>query len=187
MVRCNALRPTIQRIARRYAGVLVRGDPQRPEAGHLDQPAQEPPCRLLVAVLAEHRIDQRAITVDGPVQVAPASRDLHVRLVQVPGGASLFSALCAQLRSEQRSEAELPSADGLVRDLETALEQRLGDIAEAQLVPQAQSTASSTMSVGYWRIVEWSAGPLVEATPAGATIEPSIAECGAAGPSCRRS
>ena len=40
---------------------------------------------MLVAVLAEHRVDELAVVVDGSIEVAPAAGDLHVRLVDVPG------------------------------------------------------------------------------------------------------
>ena len=112
-------------------GVLVRGDAQRPVARHLDEPAEEPTRGMLVTVFAKHRIQKLTVTVDGTVQIAPVSGDLHVRLVQIPGLAGSAPPPGAQLVREQWSEAELPFADGLVRDLEPALKEHLRDIAEA--------------------------------------------------------
>ncbi len=73
----------------------------------------------------EHGVDELAVTVDGPIQIAPAARDLHVRLVDVPGAPGAVPALAPQLVGEQRGEAGLPVADGLVRDLVSAFEQQL--------------------------------------------------------------
>jgi hypothetical protein len=67
---------------------------------------------MLVAMFAEHRVDELPIAVDCPVQVAPATGDLHVRLVEVPGDADTAAPLRAQLLAQQSREPELPFADG---------------------------------------------------------------------------
>ena len=45
---------------------------------------------MLVTVLAEHRVAKRAVPVDRPVQVAPASGDLHVGFVDGVGRQNLI-------------------------------------------------------------------------------------------------
>ena len=71
----------------RVGGVAIRRDTERPPVRDVDQPAEEAPCRVLVAVLAQHRIDELPVAVDRSVEVAPAPGDLHVGLVDVPGAA----------------------------------------------------------------------------------------------------
>src|SRR5665811_1025413 len=76
-------------------GVLVRGDAVRSDARHFYEPPEEAPRGIPVAVLAEHGVQQFPITVDGTVQIAPAARDLHVRLVEIPGLAGTATSLRA--------------------------------------------------------------------------------------------
>ena len=100
----------------------------------------------------------------------------HARLVQVPGLAGAAPAPGAQLIREQRSEAELPLTDGLVRDFEPALEQQLGNIAEAELVAQTPQHGEQHDVGGVLEIVERGAGPLVEDSAAGAARGRAVAE-----------
>jgi hypothetical protein len=46
--------------------------------------AEEGPGRRHVAALAQHGVDQPAVAVDGPVQVAQRPADLQVRLIHMP-------------------------------------------------------------------------------------------------------
>ena len=71
---------------------MVGGHTQRFTVSDLHEPAQEPPRCVLVALLAEHRVDELAVAVDRPVEVAPAAGDLHVGLVDVPGAARATTA-----------------------------------------------------------------------------------------------
>ena len=91
-------------------------DPQRLGACHLHQPSQKAPGGVLVAVLAEHGVEEVAIAVDGAVEIAPAARDLHVGLIDVPGDPGAAAPLGPEPLRQQRRETELPVADGLVRD-----------------------------------------------------------------------
>ena len=61
--------------------------PRRLPLGHLDQAPEEATGSVLVAMFAQHRVDERAGAVDGAVEVAPATGDLYVRLVEIPGAA----------------------------------------------------------------------------------------------------
>src|SRR3970282_205346 len=87
-------------------------------------------------MLTQHRVQEVAISVDGPVEVAPAAADFHVGLVDVPGAAGLAAALGAQLLTDDWRKAKLPDADGLVADLVAALQAELSHVAEAELVAQ---------------------------------------------------
>jgi hypothetical protein len=77
-----------------------------------------------------------------PIQVAPATGDLHVRLVEVPGRPRPAATLRAQPLREQRREPRLPRPNRLMRDLESAPEQQLGDIAEACVAGAGWSRSS---------------------------------------------
>ncbi len=48
-------------------GMMVGGDAQRLATGDIEEVPQEAPSRVLVARIAEHRVDQPAIPVDDPV------------------------------------------------------------------------------------------------------------------------
>lgn len=68
----------------RAAGVLVRRNRFGHAAGDRHRRMEELFGGHLAAVFAEGDIDQGAIAVDRPVQVAPAPADLQVRLIDVP-------------------------------------------------------------------------------------------------------
>ena len=89
----------------------VRPDPRGLALRDLDQPPQEPSRGMLVAALAEHQVDELAVAVDGPVEVAPASGDLNVGLVDVRGTAGATPALAPHLAGKQRRESRLPVAE----------------------------------------------------------------------------
>ncbi len=82
----------------------------------------------------------------------------------------------AKLVGEQWGKAELPRSDGLVRDLEAALEQQLCDITEAELVAQAPQHGEQHDVGGVLQLIEWGAGPLFEDSVAGAASGSAVAE-----------
>jgi hypothetical protein len=69
-----------------------------------------------VAVLAEHHIDQRAVTVDGTIKIAPVPVHLDVGLVDVPAFPDLAAPATAQTFSQCRGELGLPVADRLMTE-----------------------------------------------------------------------
>ena len=82
----------------------------------------------------------------------------------------------AQLLGEQRSEPELPLPYRLVGDLEPALEQHLGDVAEAELIAKAPQHGEEHEVGWVLEVVERRPGALVEGAPAGATCERTVPE-----------
>ena len=105
----------------RVGGVVVRRNAERPPLRYLDEPPEEAPGRVLVALLAEHRIDKPPVAVDCPVAVASAAGDLHVGLVDILGSTRLAPSLGAELSRQQWCEPCLPATNGLVGDLIAAL------------------------------------------------------------------
>ena len=184
LVRCWTFRPRIQRTAR-VRRMTIRRDPERTLLRDVYQAAEEAPSRMLVALLAQHRVDQLPVAVDRPVEVAPAAGDFHVGLVDVPGPARLASSFGAQPFPEQRREAKLPATNCFVRDLVAALQQQLRDFAKAELVAQPPQHGEQHDVGRVLELVEAGAGPLVESAPTRAAVESPVAQCRAAGPSRR--
>src|ERR687885_168138 len=50
--------------------------------------AEEGPGRRHVAVMAQHRVDEVAVAVDGSVEIRPPAADLQVRFIHVPAPAA---------------------------------------------------------------------------------------------------
>ncbi len=82
-------------------------DTQRRGACHLDQPPQEAPGGVFVPVLAQSGVEEGTISVGGAVEVTPATGNLYVGLIDVPGDPGAASAIGPQLVRKQRREAEL--------------------------------------------------------------------------------
>ena len=81
-------------------------NPERLPFSDLEEPPQEAPRGVLVTVRAQHRIDQRALPIDGAIEVTPAPGDLHIGLIDVPGDARAAAPLLAdRLRAKRRGRA----------------------------------------------------------------------------------
>ena len=65
-------------------GGLVRGDDRRAYTGCLQGLRDEGDGRLRIAALAQQHIDHLAVLVDGPVDIAPHTSHLHIRLIDTP-------------------------------------------------------------------------------------------------------
>ena len=102
--------------------MVIRRYAQGATAGHLQQTPEKAASRGTVAVLAEHRIDEHPITIDGLVQVTPAASGLHVRLIEVPRAADTSCSPRPKIGADQRGEVELSGTDGLVADGVAALQ-----------------------------------------------------------------
>ena len=156
--------------------MAVSCDTERPRFRNVDEAAEEASGCVLVAVLAQHRIDELAVSVYRPVEVTPAPSDLHVGLVDVPGAADATPPLRTEPLGEQRCEGRFPRADRLVCHLVAALEEHLGDVAEAQLVAQPPEHREHHDVGREPDLVEARAGSLVEPAPARAALEPAVPE-----------
>jgi len=86
--------------------------------------------------LAQQGIDQVPVGVNGPVEVAPASVHLHIRLITMPLAPCFAAPLRPQSLVQQGSEAILPLLHRLVGERTAAREDHLGHVAQAQFVAQ---------------------------------------------------
>ena len=114
----------------------VRRDTLGLALGHVHQAAQEAPGGLRVALRPPPRIEEGALAIAGPLQVAPAARALHGGLIDGPGDPGAASALGPERVRPERRAAARPVPDRLGRDCVASLEQERDDGAEAERVPE---------------------------------------------------
>ena len=89
---------------------------------HPERPSEELPGRVGVTPHGDQDVDDLPVLVDGPVDVAPDSVDLHVGLVAEPPVAWGVAAEPGGV-GQQWGEALHPPVDGDVVDLDAAFEQ----------------------------------------------------------------
>src|SRR5438046_2380202 len=77
-------------------------------SNHLDGLLEKTLGRFHVPLLAQKRIDQIAIPIDGAVKIAPFPMHFEVRFIDVPRLPGLSSALGPQLVRQQRSKPRFP-------------------------------------------------------------------------------
>ena len=133
---------------------------------------------LHIPMLAQHGVNQIAVAVDGSVEVLPLARHLDVGFVHVPGAAGLALALGAQLVGHERSEACFPLAHRLMRELETALEEHLGEVAQAEFVAHAPQDDQENDVSREFQVIEGRVSSLIELPAAGGTAKDTIAKLG---------
>jgi hypothetical protein len=128
----------------------------------LNQAPEKTACCVLIPLLAEHRVQEVAFTVDCPVEVTPAAVDPDIRLVQVPGTTGASAPSSPEPLAYQWGEAILPGPDCLVADLEASLEEQFGNIPEPQLVAKTPENCLEDNVRRELQIVERCPGPLIE-------------------------
>src|SRR4051812_8376987 len=116
------------------AGVAVGGDLLGLDLGDRLGGAEECLGRGEVARLAQGDVDQGAVAVDRPEEIAPLPGDFDVGLVDVPAPAGFADAPLAQALGEQRRQ--LPVAHRLVGEHEAPDQEHFRKIPQAQLVTQ---------------------------------------------------
>ena len=119
-------------------GAELVGDHPSWRAALLPQeaPQQALGCRGIAAAL-EDFIEHIAILINRPPQPVLLARDRDRNLIQVPDVAAAWR-LAPEAPSVSRPELQRPSADGLVRDEDAALEQHLLNQPQAQREPEVQ-------------------------------------------------
>ncbi len=76
---------------------------------------------MFISVLTEHRIKQVSFSIYRPVEISPATTDLDVRLVQIPGMSRDSTTFDTQVLTDQRGKSKLPGPDSFITDLESSL------------------------------------------------------------------
>jgi len=114
----------------------VRGHPRRGHAGDRSGGTKKRLRGRHVTRLAETHVHQGSGTVDRPIQVTPASMDLDVGFVNVPGPANPTAPAAAKLIDQRRREFRLPLTDRLRAELDPAKEKHFGQISQAQFVTE---------------------------------------------------
>jgi hypothetical protein len=140
--------------------------------------SEEALCRVHVTSFAQHRVDQIAVAVNRPVQIAPRTVDLHIGFIHRVRDARLAVPLGAQLIGEQWSKSSFPLPHRFVRKDETAFQKHLGQITEAELVAQPPQDDLHNDVGGECEIVEGRSGTFIKGTMARQTAEGTIAELG---------
>src|SRR5580693_10465874 len=86
----------------RVAVVAIRGHPVRDNIGDGLGGLEERLGSRHVAVLAEHHVDQRTVSVNGAIEIAPMPVHLDVRLVNAPTYPNLAASATARIFSHCR-------------------------------------------------------------------------------------
>lgn len=91
------------------------------------------------SLLTQHRVNEVAVLINGSIQRAPRSLDYHIGFINMPGGLSPTTSLCAQLLCDQGSKTLLPISNRLVSECKTAFQE--------QVWPQSQNRSHFHSSV----------------------------------------
>jgi len=95
----------------------------------------------------------------------------HIGLVGVPLFARFTPSLGAQPLCQQRGEARLPLADGLVREGEAARQEHLGEVTQAELVAETPEDNEQRDVGRNLQVVERRARALIESATAETAAE----------------
>lgn len=158
--------------------VPVRGDAIRDYAGGRLGGAEECLGRRHVPVLAEHGIDQVAVTVDRTIQIAPAAPQFQIRLIDIPrapSGPALSTAALPEFSGQDGSDLRLPLADGFVAEDDAALQEHLAEVLQREAVAQAPEYDQGDDVRGILGPVQQPAAALVKPPPTGAAAKAPVA------------
>ena len=156
--------------------MMISRDAQGTTARHLNETPQESAGGRPVAMFAKHGVEELTVTIDRPVQVAPAPGDFHIGLVDVPRPARPPAAARPKIGTDQWREAELLGADRLVADGVATLEQEFRYVPQPKLVAQVLEHGEQHDISRELKLVERRAGALVEASLAASARGPAVAK-----------
>jgi hypothetical protein len=123
-------RPSSEDVANgpRIGIVAIGGDPVRDSPGYYPGGAEEGLSRHEIAGVAEPHIDQGAVPINRPVEIAPLSLPSDVGLVDVPAVSNGTTALFAQGLRQLRGQLRLPVTYGFMRKDDAAVEKHLREV-----------------------------------------------------------
>jgi hypothetical protein len=117
--------------------MAIRGDAVGRHPGHRPGRAKKGLGRRQVPRVAEPRMDEMAVPVDGTLQIAPASLDSDIRLVYILAVPDNATTSLAQRLTQERGQLHLPIPHSFMRKNDAPLEKYLRQIPQAQLVAEA--------------------------------------------------
>lgn|GEM_PF-4248374 len=104
-------------------------------SNHIFSLLEEVLCYLHISLLREYRVDQFAVAIYGSVQIVSLTACFHIRLINVPGAASLAFTFGAEALSNKWGEASFPIVYCFMCEFKPAHQEHLGQVSQAQLVP----------------------------------------------------
>ena len=110
--------------------------------------------RLHISLLAEHRINQIAISIDGPIEVAPFPLDVDIAFIHIPGPRFLLTSFGTQLIGDEWGKARFPVSNGLMGELKASFQIEFSLVAQTQLLPQPPEDNEKNNIGGIFQIVE---------------------------------
>jgi len=116
--------------------VAVCRDSIRDHSGDRLCRSKEARGRGEVAVLAEHDVDQGAISIDRAVEVLPLAVHTNVRLVDIPTTTDFAPSASPEILRQCGRELGLPIADRLIAEYDAADQEHLDEIPQTELVAQ---------------------------------------------------
>jgi hypothetical protein len=119
--------------------MAIRCHPVRAKSHDRFRGPEECLRRSHVAPLAQHRVDQVAVPINRPIEVAPPAADLQVGLVKVPvyaGSAPGAVPPFAQRISQDRQQFRIPIPNRLMANDEPAEQEHFAQIPERQPIAQ---------------------------------------------------
>ena len=131
-----------------------------------------------VALLAQHRVDQVAVPIDRPVEVAPPAAHLQVGFVNIPahtGSASVPVTSFTQFIAHDGQQLCLPVPDGLIAHLEPPKRHDLTQVAQGQAVAQTAENHKADDVAGQAGSVQHAAAALIELPTALPAAKPPVA------------
>src|ERR1700721_2673186 len=105
------------------------------DAGHRLGRSKEWPGSSKVTMLAQPDVNQSAVAIDRAIQIPPSAPHPDIRLINVPAGANPAFASPTQVLGKRWRQLGLPIAHRFVAEDESASQEHLGEIPQAQLVP----------------------------------------------------
>src|SRR6185437_6884908 len=116
--------------------VAVRRDSVWRDADNRLSRSKEGLCRSKVAVLTQHHVDQGAVAVNRAIQILPTGVHPDISLIDVPASADFALSSPSEILGQCRRELRLPVAHCLVAEHETADQEHLGQIPQAEFVAE---------------------------------------------------
>jgi hypothetical protein len=158
----------------RVTVVTVRRDTRGSDAGHRFGRSEGRLGCHHVALLAQPDVDQDTETIDGTIKIAPATVHLDVCLANAPALADPRFTPPSEVIDESRRQLRLPTANRLIAEFDAPDQERLRQIARAQLVAKAPEDHACDDVGRILSAIENSPAAFIELLATGAAPEASV-------------